>query len=34
MNTHTRLVSFFVVTLLALIISACKPKIVIGREEF
>ena len=33
MNTHTRLTSFFVVVLLALMVSACKPKIVIGPEQ-
>jgi hypothetical protein len=33
MNTHTRFTSFFVVVLLALMVSACKPKIVIGPEQ-
>jgi len=34
MNTRTRLTSFFMLALLPLMVSACKPKIVIGREEF
>ena len=33
MNTHTRLSSFLVLTVLALMVSACKPKIVIGPEQ-
>jgi hypothetical protein len=33
MNTHTRLTSFFAAALLALVVSACKPKIVIGPEQ-
>ena len=33
MNTHTRLTSFFVAVLLTLMVSACKPKIVIGPEQ-
>jgi len=33
MNTHTRLTPFFVVALLALMVSACKPRIVIGPQQ-
>jgi N-terminal domain of toast_rack, DUF2154 len=33
MNTHSRLTSFFVMVFLALMVSACKPKLVIGPEQ-
>ena len=33
MNTHTRLASFLVFTVLAVMVSACKPRFVIGPEQ-
>ena len=33
MNTHTRLYPFLVFTVLALMVSACKPRIVVGPEQ-